>query len=51
MSREQDSRRKAIASARRDKAMGIKREELVGERNIKEGKNAISITYIQRTHK
>jgi len=29
----------------------IKREELAEERNRKEGKNAINITYIQRTHK
>jgi hypothetical protein len=29
----------------------IKPEELVGERNKREGKNAINITYIQRTHK
>jgi len=28
----------------------IKREELEGERNRKEGKNVINITYIQRTH-
>ena len=27
------------------------REELVGERNRKEGESAIDITYIQRTHK
>jgi len=33
------------------KRRGIKREELVRERNRKEGKNAINITYIQRTHK
>jgi len=30
---------------------GIKREELVEERNRREGKSAINITYIQRIHK
>jgi len=58
MSREQDSRRKAKESARRDKARGHqtrrarggKREELVVERNRKEGKNAINVTYIQMIH-
>jgi hypothetical protein len=33
------------------KQEGNRREELVVERNRKEGKNAINITYIQRTHK
>jgi len=28
-----------------------KREELVEEKNRREGKNAINITYIQKTHK
>ena len=41
MSREQNPRRKAISGARRDKAKGHRaREEPVGERNRREGKNA-----------
>jgi len=43
VSREQNPRKKAINSARRDKAKGIRREELVGERNRKEGRNAVLV--------
>jgi hypothetical protein len=32
------------------KRRDIRREELVGERNRREGKNAINITYIQMAH-
>jgi hypothetical protein len=41
MSKEQNPRRKAIDSARRDKAKGHQTRRARGERNRREGRNAV----------